>query len=257
MNKYLLCLPALLYCFAFSACSEKDTPPVEEEETVTPVAENMFGKLITVSNFSGGAMTGNPGNEEDQLLYSLEQNKEISLNKIATMQWDISFSNIFKSFLSGNNGSNATNFGYGNKAKGGIMLLEKSFDEVIDIPADHEFATVKEAFGTDENGDFGQGKGWYLYDGSGTLVRDGSYDNQHIAYPLDKPLVIKQSNGNQKTLGARTIVVRTAQGHYAKVRIRSVYKDKIERDTWQRLDPKPFITFDYVLAKAGSSTFDQ
>lgn len=253
-----LVLPYLLFLFLLiaigSSCSKSNDP---DQDIDVPTDEKMFNRLITVSNFGESLPEGTkPDSEQEPIFFSLEQNKAIDQTLKRTNRWDISFSSVYRSYIGGNNGSNKNNFGFGGPGLGAVLLVNKKFEEVIDIPTNGNFSTLSVAFGPDENGDIGDGIGWYLYDFNGLLVRDGQFDNQHIAYALDKELVITTANGTKKTVEPRTIIVRTAKGHYAKIRIRSLYKNELDRDKWKRKTEKPFFTFDYVLAKAGSTKFE-
>ncbi len=234
-----------------SACSKDSDPVVEEavpaEEAGDP---SLFNTLVRVNNLV--AAQGNETSSAAKTVYfSLETKKEYSEEHTRTRNWDLAFSGLFNSFLSGNNGTDAANFGFGNRASGGILILEQPFDEVVNVPADNEFKTGSTLIGTDNYGDFGEGTGWYLYDFEGTIVRDGATQNQHVAYALVNPLTLK----NGTVVRPRTIVLRTAKGNYAKIRILSCYKDLLQPDQWLRDAPKMYFTFEYVLVRAGSRTF--
>lgn len=244
----------LFFMFISSSCSKNNDP---DQEIDIPTDEKMFNRLITVSNFGESLPEGaKPDSEQEPIFFSLEQNQAVNQTLKRTNRWDLSFSSVYRSYIGGNNGSNKDNFGFGGPGLGAIMLVKKKFEDVVDIPTNESFNTLSTAFGPDENGDIGDKIGWYLYDFSGLLVRDGTFDNEHIAYALDKELPITTTNGTKKTIEPRTIIVRTAKGNYAKIRIRSLYKNELIRDNWKRKTEKPFFTFDYVLVKAGSTKFE-
>ncbi|WP_164108212.1 MULTISPECIES: HmuY family protein [Sphingobacterium] len=252
ISPYVLLL--LLFASIGSSCSKNNNP---DQEVDIPTDEKMFNRLITVSNFGESLPEGaKPDSEQEPIFFSLEQNQAISQTLKRTNRWDLSFSSVYRSYVGGNNGSNKDNFGFGGPGLGAVFLVKKKFEDVIDIPTNENFSTLSVAFGPDENGDIGDKIGWYLYDFSGLLVRDGTFDNEHIAYALDKELSITTTNGTKKTIEPRTIIVRTAKGNYAKIRIRSLYKNELDRDKWKRKTEKPLFTFDYVLAKAGSTKFE-
>ncbi|WP_343559117.1 HmuY family protein [Sphingobacterium sp.] len=245
----LLCIGLAIH----TSCSKSDPtvepvvePPKEEESNAS-----LFNKLIQVRNFAGTAK--NDGNNAaPTVYYSLETNKGILETHRQTRNWDIAFSNIFNSHVSGNNGTNNTNFGYGNNATGGILIVEKAFDEVIEIPADSQFKLIGDAIGMDQNGDEGNGMGWLLYDFYGKLVRDHTIQNEHVAYALGNGLTLKSG----KVIKPRTLIVRTAKGNYAKIKPVSMYKDLYTSDKWFKDSPHVFISFDYVLVPKGSRTFE-
>ncbi|TJZ63206.1 hypothetical protein FAZ15_02630 [Sphingobacterium olei] len=261
INKYIeKAAVSITYVFlaflviGFVACDKGNDPGQDEEEIpddTTPSDESNFYKLIRVENFQG-TQDNNFESAAAAIYYSLENNKPMEAKYQQTNRWDLAFGGLLNSFVSGNNGSNSTNSGYGNTAKGGIAIIEKPFDEVTDIPVDSEFKTGGNLIGTDNYGEFGEGIGWYLYDFAGIIVRDGAYANQHVAYALDRPLTLK----NGTVVPPRTVIVRTAKGNYAKIKLISLYKDQFERSEWTRSSPKVYFTFEYILAPAGSTKFE-
>lgn len=215
-----------------------------QDTTGSVTAPGIFYKLIHISNFIGDTAvslsdtslsspapaTGAP------CFFSLEDTTGRTSAYEKTNKWDLAFGNLYNSFLSGNNGTNASNYGHGNNAVGGIYIVEQPFDSVTDIPADNLFQTGADIYGTDDAGAFGTGIGWYFYDFSGGAFPGG--DGQpHICYPLPN----------------RTLIVRTGIGDYAKIRMISIYKNAPAAPTtfW----PAPFFTFDYVLVPKGSTLF--
>jgi len=236
-----------------TACSKSDpvTEPVVEPPKEEESNTGLYNKLITVRDFA--ATDKNDGNNAaPTVYYSLETNKGIPETHRQTRNWDIAFSNIFNSHVSGNNGANNSNFGYGNNATGGILILEKAFDEVTEVPADAEFKVIGDAIGMDQNGDEGNGVGWLLYDFYGRLVREHAIQNEHVAYALGSGLTLKSG----KVIKPRTLIVRTAKGNYAKIRPVSMYKGLYTSDKWFKDSPHVFISFDYVLVPKGSKTFE-
>lgn len=228
---------ALFMAFA-TACSKDDAPTIEPGPETGTVAYN---KIITVLNFGADMPEGSqPLDEQAPIYFSLENNAPVPLAYKLTNRWDLSFSSIYRSFIGGNNGTNSGNLGAGGPGKGGVICLAKGFDEVVDIPADNEFKTSSSVIGTDDSGAFGEGLGYYLYDFGGTIKGDGSYDSMHVAFALPE---------------IRTIVVRTAKGNYAKISILSLYKDLLDSRLWKRNSPHTYLSFKYVLAKAGSKKF--
>lgn len=228
---------------------DDDNLPIDDD---TPPATTNYNKLVRVENFGYTLADGDQFEDKDILYYSLVENKEIISDYRKTTRWDLGFSGLYSSFLSGNNGSDTGNLGAGTSAVGGIYIVEQPFDEVTDIPDDSVFKTNREIYGTDENGAFGNGKGWYLYDFDGDLVRDGSYDNMHIAYALGEPLAL--NNGTM--VPARTLILKTAKGDYAKIKMISVYKDIFNREDFTRTAPKMYFTFEYVVVPKGSTKFE-
>src|SRR5690606_15148513 len=144
------------------------------------------------------------------------ENKPADISHRRTNRSHLSFAGIYRSYLAGNNGNGtgvSPNYERNGPGVGGIMLVEKGFDEVEAFAADVEFKIKRNVVGLDINGDISDAIGWYLYDFGGTRVRDGAYGNAHIAYALDEPLDITLPNGEKKTVSPRTVIVRTARGN--------------------------------------------
>lgn len=234
-------LSAAIAVVLFSACSKSDDPTPDPVVPETPAGTVAFNKVITVLNFGADMPVGSqPLDDQSPIYFSLENNAAVPLAYKLTNRWDMSFSGIYRSFIGGNNGSTANNLGNGGPGKGGVLCLTKGFDEVTDIPADSEFKTTSSTIGTDDSGAYGEGIGYYLYDFGGTIKGDGSYDSQHIAFALPE---------------IRTVIIRTAKGNYAKISILSLYKDLLDSKLWKRDSPHTYVSFKYVLAKAGSKKF--
>ncbi|MDN5288814.1 MAG: HmuY protein [Mucilaginibacter sp.] len=234
---YLLTMTSLF----FTACSKKNDPtPVPEP--VTPVASGSvpFYKLQRVENFLAPADDSAPTTAPPVVYFSLENKEQTPADYQKTARWDISFSNLYNSFIGCNNGKDATNAGYTANGVGGILILKQAFETVTDVPADKDFSTSK-TFGTDDLGAFGEGTGWYLYDFGGTIKGDGSYNKMHVAYAMPD---------------IRTLVVRTANGNYAKIKMISCYKDAFTADKWFRDTPHMYFTFEYVIVPKGSTKFE-
>lgn len=235
-----------------SSCSkDADEPVVEEElpdeETADPA---LFNRLIRVDNVKA-TQENNTSGGVSPVYFSLETKAVKSEEHRRTRNWDLAFSGMFNSFLSGNNGTNSSNLAAGGAGTGGILIIEKPFEEVLDVPSDTEFKTAGDLIGTDNYGDFGEGTGWYLYDYEGTIVRAGATQDQHVAYALSAALRLQ--NGTE--VKPRTIVLRTAKGNYAKIKMLSCYKDQLDPALWKKDGEKMYFTFDYILVPAGSKTF--
>lgn len=238
---------------ALSACSDDAQNHELAPEPEPAVSDTIFNRVITVLNFGESLPGGHePLDEMGAVYYSLEQNRTIPESYKKTALWDVSFSGVYRSFLGGNNGKNNQNFGAGGPGKGGVSVLKKAFDDVVDIPGDQEFKTGSAIIGTDDEGHYGQGTGYYLYDFNGLLIGDGSYEKQHVAYCLADTLTTAAG----KKIGPRTIVIKTASGHYAKICMMSLYKNQLNPADWKRTSEAPFLSFKYMIVKAGSSRFE-
>ena len=253
MNQKLLLAALTAAILSTLSCSkDQDNNITEPEKQDSAIVTGNFYKLLRVENFQGDTTNTDPTAAKATMYYSLEANTARPESYVKTSKWDLSFSSIYGSFIGGNNGRDINNYGHGTTARGGILILEKAFDSVINIPADDQFNTRNGVFGTDNFGAFGVGTGWYLYDFGGDIVGDKTYDKQHVAYALSDTLTL--ANGTKVI--PRTLVVRTAGGNYAKIKMISVYKDAFTLDKWSRNAPHMYFTFEYVMVPAGSTKFE-
>lgn len=121
------------------------------------------------------------------------------------------------------------NGGTSGPGQGGAIVLEVPFDEVAEAPTDDQLRVdgvddcpngVKRAICP------GSGNGWYNYDPS-----------THLIMPIP----------------GRTIVVRTADGRFAKMRILSYYKGAPDPGALNpEAHPSRYYTFEYVFQPDGS-----
>lgn len=260
VTKYFVLL--LLTFSALIGCSSNDDTTLQDDDnggivdpdpdTDPEPSQEMFYRVIRVENYEGSTSDENPTAPSATLYYSLESNEPMDSSYARTRKWDLAFGGLYASFLSGNNGTNNHNNGYMAGGVGGITIVEQPFDQVTDIPADSEFKTGVGLIGTDDAGAFGSGIGWYLYDFDGTIVGDSSEEKAHVAYALGEPLTL----ANGTVLPARTVIVKTANGNYAKIKMISVYKDVFTPGEWFKDTPHMYYTFEYVLVPAGSTQFE-
>ncbi|WP_293311756.1 HmuY family protein [Pedobacter sp. UBA5917] len=226
----------------FTSCKKDEIVSPEPEKVVPTHTEGgtPYYKLQRIENLAVETDDANPTVPPTAVLFSLETKAIIPLLYTKTNRWDICFNDLYNSFISCNNGQSSTSLGAGSTGTGGIAILQKPFNEVTDVPADGTLSITK-TIGTDDEGDFGQGIGWYLYDFIGTKRGDGSYDKQHVAYAMPEK---------------RTIIVRTAKGDYAKIKMISCYKDAFTADKWFRTTPHMYFTFEFVIVPKGSTKFE-
>lgn len=218
----------LLSTVVIVASCKKDKK--EEEPTVAPY----YYKLERVENFSS-SVTG-----ATTIYFNFANKKEVAASQAKTNDWDMAFGGLLASFVSGNNGADAVNYGTGGTAVGGALVIEKPFDEVTNIPASADFKTGKDLFGMDKEGARADGIGWYLYDETGLIRGDGSARKKHVVYAMPEK---------------RTVVIRAANGDFVKVKMISCYKDAFTADKWFIDSTKMFYTFEYVIVPKGSTKF--
>lgn len=247
-RKISLFLLAGLFTGAVVSCSKDDDGPIDDGKD----NENYY-KLIRVENLPiAPADEGSEPNDFGFYLYSLSENKTIPQGEVSSAKWDIAFGGTSTSFLSGNNGAEEYNYGAGSGAIGGIAIIEEAFDEVGRVPADIVFKKGGDVIGTDDAGFFGQGMGWYLYDFHGDIVREGAEEDGHVSYALSEPLTL----GDGTVINPRTVIVKTANGDYAKIKMISCYKDLFSQEEWKKGEPIMYATFEYVLIPGDSNTFE-
>lgn len=248
--KYITFLSASILLMNIS-CSKKEKPEADEPslDDNTPTDANMFYQLQRVENFGGDTEYDGPvDGARNAIFFSLDTKKGISENYQKSNRWDLSFSDIYNAKIGSNNGKSTSSLGTGSSGIGGIYITEKPFDEVIDIPADSEFKT---SVSLDSNGSFGDGIGWAIYDFTGTTIGNGDDNKAHVCYALGNPLNLN----NGKTL-VRTLIVKTAKGNYAKIKMISLYKNVFAPIDMNRQSESPFFTFEYILVPKGSTKFE-
>ncbi len=220
----------MVSAMVFTACSKDEKVPVQTGN---------YNKLITVGNFNGDTTTS-----KVMIYFSLEKEKACSPKNLLSTDWDISFGGNANSSIAGNFGANTaenTTAGKGGPGKGGVLIIDKPFDQVTRVPDGAVFNTTSGGAGLDSAGFFGTTTGWCVYDFAGTLR-------------TTKGIGGNNATTQKHTVWARpdrTIIVRTANGLYAKLKITSMYKDAPAEPV--TATARPFFHFQYVLAAPGST----
>ena len=153
--------------------------------------------------------------------YSLENGQMVPNTDSATTQWDLGFRGT--TII-----TNSGNMGPGN---GGAYVHVGTFDDLKGVSSDSTFRTENApsnyAIRT------GSGNGWYNYNGASAIVTP---------------------------IPGRVLVVRTANGNYAKVEILSYYKDSREPSATasddEKLNNQRYYNFRYSVQKNGSMMFE-
>ncbi len=205
----------------FNACKNDETNNVVVNPNDYNVA--VSGKIVTVKNLPADTIVGvgamGPYGAGKYTFFSLGTNSKIASTDSATSNWDLAFAG---NTIRINNGTS----GPGN---GGAFVYVGTFDGLTTIPADSTFridnapnyAITK-----------GSGKGWYNYDGPTNLL---------TAIP------------------GRVLVIRTANGKYAKVEILNYYKGNTTplstaSDNVKIYDSR-YYSFRYTYQADGTTTF--
>ncbi len=161
--------------------------------------------------------TFKPAQGDTITYFSLRDNKVVAKSEINATNWDIAFRRT-SIYV------NAPEMGTGN---GGAFLMNGIFEDLEAVPNDSVFYTTNTL--SVPPIPIGSGKGWYNYDGAKLEI-------------TPRPGVF--------------IVIRTADGKYAKLKILSYYKgypDNIPSDVMQRTDKT--YSFKYVYQADGSKSF--
>ena len=192
----------------------------EEEVIVLPLS------AITVNDLAADTVTGlgpdgRPQSAGTTTYYSLVDNKLIASTDAATTKWDIAFSSTKILVNSGTSGPGL----------GGAFVFKGLFDDLKTIPADSSFATDNSTAASYAI-PLGSGKAWYTYDGLTTLV---------------------------SPIAGRVLVIKTANGKYAKIEILNYYKGGVTLASTASVNDKLFkqryYTFRYAYQPNGSKVF--
>lgn len=235
----------------------------------TPPSDSVFNREIQVLNLGARLPAGHvPADDGDPMFFSLEKFSSVAIGYRSTDRWDVAFSGSFRSTLSANNGSKS-GFGYGTSAVGGMVVLEKRFDEVTEIPGDSQFQYPGES-GLDDQGAFGAPLGHIFYTFGGNPLRPEINKNLenpdpavqaeankyvHLLYCLSQTMV--DTFKNVRVLRPRTIIFKTAKGNFAKLETQSLY-DGVMNPLQMKRDRSvimPAYSFRYVVVPASERRF--
>jgi hypothetical protein len=215
----ILAIAALI----FNACKKDETNNV----VVNPNDYNVSvsGKIVTVKNLAADTIVGfgpqgQPIGAGKYTFFSLGTNSKIASTDSATNNWDLAFAgNIIR--------INNLTTGPGN---GGAFVYTGTFDALTSIPSDSTFRidNAPSSYAITKS----SGKGWYNYDPQSTLV---------TAIP------------------GRVLVIKTANGKYAKVEILNYYKGNTTplstaSDSIKIYDSR-YYSFRYTYQADGTKTF--
>lgn len=177
-------------------------------------------KDLPADTIIGISPIGQPYGSGKFTLYSLETEAIIANSDSASAKWDLGFRGA----------TIITNSGTGGPANGGAFIWIGNFSDLKEIPADSVFRTdnAPTAYAIPA----GSGNGWYIYNGSTQLLTP---------------------------IPGRVLVIRTANGKYAKVEILNYYKGGVTPDPSasdaEKISKQRFYTFRYVYQPDGSKKF--
>ena len=206
----------------FNACKKDETNNI----VVNPndYSVSVSGKIVTVKNLAADTIVGitplgQPYGAGKYTFFRLGTNSKIGSNDSATSKWDLAFAG---STICINGGTS----GPGN---GGAFVYTGTFDALTTVPVDSTFKI-------DQAPNYaitkGSGKGWYNYDAPTNLL---------TAIP------------------GRVLVIRTANGRYAKVEILNYYKGNTTPPSTASNDIKiydsRYYSFRYTYQADSTTTF--
>ena len=224
MKKQFLSGLAVLLIGGIIACSKEDTqPPIDKTNTG---AFKVFteGNVTTVQNLAADTIIGIAGNGQPYgsgkfTFFSLVDKALVANTDSATSKWDIGFRGTTIIINGGTSGP----------GNGGAFVWLGAYDNLTTIPVDSVFKT-------DNGATFaittGSGKGWYNYNAPTNLVNP---------------------------IPGRVIVVRTANGKYAKIEILNYYKGGVTPDASasddDKLNKQRYFNYRFQYQPDGSKNF--
>lgn len=183
----------------------------ENAVTTQPVQSQTI-KNLAADTLASNSQTGQPAAGTGKYtLFSLKDGKQMANTDSATTNWDLGFRAT----------SIIVNGGAIRTGQGGAYICTGTFDELTTVPASATFATDQSpsqlAVPT------GSGKGWYNYSSTTNLLTP---------------------------VPGRVLVIRTADGKYAKLEILSYYKDAPVQPA--ATDKSRYFTFRYLYQPDGT-----
>ena len=221
MKKKMI-FPVLVAALVFTACSKDNTT------IITPANPNAFavvvsGKAVTVKNLPAdtivGLVSGQPVGVGKYAFFNLRNNTWVPNTDSATTNWDLAFSGTTIRINGGTSGAGL----------GGAFVWVGAYDNMVTIPADSTFRVDNvPAYAITR----GSGKGWYNYDGATNLLTP---------------------------IPGRVLVIRTANGNYAKIEILNYYRGGVTPSATASDEIKTteqrYYTFRYTYPANGTTTF--
>ena len=193
----------------------------KDEETIVVPVSAITVKDLAADTVTGLGADGRPQSAGTTTYYSLVDNKIVASTDAASTKWDIAFSST----------KILVNCGTSGPGIGGAFVFKGLFDDLKTIPVDSSFATDNSNAASYAI-PLGSGRAWYTYDGLTTLV---------------------------SPIAGRVLVIRTANGKYAKIEILNYYKGGVTLASTASVSDKLFkqryYTFRYAYQPNGAKTF--
>lgn len=221
MSKKVFISPALLICMTVMFSCKKDS------STPVDTSNNGTFKVFTIDNITtvqnlvadtiiGFASTGQPFGSGRYTLFNLEQKGVIANSDSASTRWDLGFRGT----------TIIVNGGTSGPGNGGAFVYNGVFENLPVVSADSVFRTDA---GSNYAITSGSGRGWYNYNGPVNLVTP---------------------------LPGKVLVIKTANGKYAKIEILNYYKGGVTPSATAsdniKIKEQRFYTFRYIYQVNGS-----
>lgn len=265
-RKYIV---ALIAAGLFVSCGKIYDHNGFDWQPDTPVSDSVYNREIQVLDLGeDNLLFGHrPVDVSDPIFFSLEKFSSVHLGYKASARWDIAYAYLG---VRGNNGSRP-GYGYGSSAVGGLVMLDSAYSQVTTVPDDSRFSAPGE-IGVDIFA--GNGLGFWLYTGFGNPFHpekaawaDGTDEEKaiignqylHMVYCLSEDLAKAYPglNNGYYEVKPKTIIVRTANGNYAKLEMQSLYKGVTDPKEMLRDKRYPlgYASFRYMIIKAEEKRF--
>lgn len=222
MNRNKILFLALGLTTIVYSCKKEESPAPAPDPAAFSVT--VSGNVVTVKNMPADTIIGigqtGPFGAGRYGFFSLENNTRVNAADSASTAWDLAFAgNTIR--------VNNLTSGPGN---GGAFVYTGTFSSLTAVPADSVFRTDNHpvSYAIPK----GSGRGWYNYDGPNNLITP---------------------------IPGRVMVIRTANGKYAKVEILNYYRRGVTPSTTASDSIKAFdsryYSFRYTYQPNGSTTF--
>ena len=207
----------------FTACKKDEAPLLSANPNAFKVEVN--GKIVTTKNLPadtiiGLTAQGQPYGAGNYSFFNLRTNTWVPNSDSATMNWDLAFSGTTIRINNQTSGPGA----------GGAYVWVGTFENLLSVSQDSIFRTDNHpvSYAIQK----GSGKGWYNYDGATNLLTP---------------------------IPGRVLVIRTADGKYAKMEILNYYKGGVTPSASAsddvKINEQRYYTFRYTFQGNGTTTF--
>jgi hypothetical protein len=214
---------AMAAAIVFASCKKDETPQQPTDPNAFKV--EVSGKIVTVKNLPadtiiGLTSQGQPYGAGIYSFFNLRTNSWVPNSDSATTNWDLAFSGTT---IRVNNQTSGP-------GSGGAFVWVGTFDNLSSVPQDSTFRI--DNYPTSFAIAKGSGKGWYNYDGANNLLTP---------------------------IPGRVLVIRTANGSYAKLEILNYYKGGVTPSASAtddvKINEQRYYSFRYTCQVNGTTTF--